>query len=672
VLKDRARFNLAASVALLVALVLGIAAFSMLLPIADAPVGSQATPEHLSEFSLVDSRPQTRAHLVLVLLTIGVCATFFFSSRTRIAFRASSLKLNVSPNLRNAAAGATGACVLLLLARPHPYPRATFVAGMLLCGCVTAYASIHRRAPRLASLTAVATFAIYVGVMFVPGLIGTPDLSESDQLLDSAQMHYSIIVSQGDRLSRGLRLFEHVSPHYGLLAPLVLGLLQRGQSVWSFAQHIRLVQWTQVAFVIAAFAAYWCFARRRGAWVSAAICAVPTVGIASTAHVGILHPNQTGWRSLGFPIGMLVLLLVRKRGAGAATILGCTAGLLLVLNTETGVVVAATFAVYLLFGLAQGRCTSKRLLTLFQYALTGALPLLLVLAWFRWQYAHLPEPDDIHGGYSLTRFSAGYGGLRLSLNIAWIVILVHSLLELVGACLRVERLDERQRFRAAVAAAIVLWFGYFFNRPHPWNLWTFIFLYGFLVVEVFEPRVWWLRLRRAIVGKYSFALCAVAVMVAGQDVNVVESLERGQRMMKPDQAAKVLSGVRVEHLRAEQIEQQVEFLRELSGRGSIYYFTFHSYLIPLLTGIYPALPVADAFPETFTHNDFIRLSRWVHVHPVQWILFDDFTAITPPTPYRGQFFERLKGSLTDAYELDHRSSGWEVWRRRSNVTARAM
>ena len=53
---------------------------------------------------------------------------------------------------------------------------------------------------------------------------------------------------------------------------------------------------------------------------------------------------------------------------------------------------------------------------------------------------------------------------------------------IIGYALQWSRrpLSPRAAVKAAVAITIVLWFAYYSNRPHLWNLWTYLLLYSFL------------------------------------------------------------------------------------------------------------------------------------------------------------------------------------------------
>src|SRR5205814_912769 len=147
---------------------------------------------------------------------------------------------------------------------------------------------------------------------------------------------------------------------------------------------------------------------------------------------------------------------------------------------ETGIVIGVAYLTFVLADQAGSSRSFKHLIK--RLLLAGGAAAAVVLAFgccYRVVLGYWPLPARTSTGYSLARFSGGFGGVRLTFMIAWVIMLAHSIFEVVRATLSIESLTFRRRIRLAIAAAIAVWFGYFINRPLGWNLWTLLFLYGF-------------------------------------------------------------------------------------------------------------------------------------------------------------------------------------------------
>src|SRR5581483_1691513 len=55
---------------------------------------------------------------------------------------------------------------------------------------------------------------------------------------------------------------------------------------------------------------------------------------------------------------------------------------------------------------------------------------------------------------------------------------------LVTAFKKRSDIGHKEAIRAAAAAMLMVWFAYYFNRPHPWHLCSFFFLYAFLAYDL--------------------------------------------------------------------------------------------------------------------------------------------------------------------------------------------
>jgi hypothetical protein len=197
---------------------------------------------------------------------------------------------------------------------------------------------------------------------------------------------------------------------YGLLMPSVMSVLESKGGGLSIADQLRFVQACQVLFCAAAVAAYVAYRPRNRVGVLAALLLAGPFW--ATASLGIWHPNQTGFRSLGLAVGMLALVLAaRLPPARAAWWLGAAAGAALLLNPETAIAVVAGYVVFLTV-----RTRTLPATLLLRLAGAAALAIAAYLVAYRLALGRFPFSTEsfqflaerfLGGGYGRRLFSAG-------------------------------------------------------------------------------------------------------------------------------------------------------------------------------------------------------------------------------------------------------------------------
>ena len=209
---------------------------------------------------------------------------------------------------------------------------------------------------------------------------------------------------------------------------------------------------------------------------------------------------------------MVVLILMRRQPPRrAALLLGLSATLLVLFNPETGLCLAFGYSLFLL-----SRLRNFDIVPLVARAVAGAV---IAVVFF---FEFLPRRTcrvARDGGVSLlgfiTHFGQGYGSLPIYFDPLALVIFSHSAYVVVFTTMqwwRRRNLRFKDSVKFAVAAVILVWLSYYINRPHPWNLWTFKFLYAFLVADFLEPRLLG-RLWRRGVGAVADARLAVPTFI---------------------------------------------------------------------------------------------------------------------------------------------------------------
>lgn len=213
-------------------------------------------------------------------------------------------------------------------------------------------------------------------------------------------------------------------------------------------------------------------------WLLPVICVSPWV---HSLHQGIFFPNQAGWRFLGFPAVMLLLLLLpRARGPVLSICCGAMAGWLIVWNAETGIAAAAGLATYTLLRNPATIRSAVQAAGLFAAAIAIGLGI-------GEGVSRLAGPGVFpYLGFFVARFTNASGyGLPFTLEPVAILIAIAATAALIGGCLAwgAAGASSGAARRAAIGSMILVWGSYYALRPDPWNLWSYTLGFAFLLTE---------------------------------------------------------------------------------------------------------------------------------------------------------------------------------------------
>src|SRR5262249_39833918 len=146
----------------------------------------------------------------------------------------------------------------------------------------------------------------------------------------------------------------------------------------------------------------------------------------------------------------------------------------------------------------------------------------------------------------------------------------------------------RSALRAAVAAILIVWLAYYFNAPNWWQIWTHLFLYGFLLIDLLDRRMFGNgrlslaqapfieRLRRMqIAPQRLILLFMLALMIPHTNGHLIKYMIG---FMHPDWldtgvATSTLSGITMPKPMADLLERKARKLSELqrTSAGSLVY-----------------------------------------------------------------------------------------------------
>jgi hypothetical protein len=655
------------------------------------------TPEHIELLDMFDSRGQQRAHRVLVVLlaALGVAA---FVSRRRGATRVPQSNVSTFATVLRDIAGVgvlAGIAIWLFLDQSSLprnnyyavqgtyYPLALIPSGVsqilaMAAGAVAVLAccwAARQRAigkwARALTITSGLVLLTYVVLVCATAFALAPDLSAfTADGVSAIEWHYSGNLGAGDHLASGMPLSD-VPLNAGLLSALLLAISERALRILSFGTHIRIVQALQITFIALAAAAFWQWYRPR--WLPALLAMLLVLPWIMPLHVAILYPNQSAWRFLGLAGAVLALAsLYRAQPARSAGYLGVVAGAAIAWNVESGLCASAAFATFLILRRSTGRSGNAGLIGIalrFGCGLALAFAALAIL--IRAGLGYWPDPFALLDSFPLIgQFAGGYGGIRLArIDPLACLVFAHALFAVVRGLLewRHGHLDHRNACRIAFATLIVLWSAYYFKAPHLWNLWSLLFLYGFLLGDLLPVRLSSLARRPAgrVLASFSGAAVALIVLPAILFSNAltVRSELSAARVWASGRecSGKITSGICLSQQHGDALDEKAASLAALldAHKGAIY-LTSNSYFMPLMTGAFQPLRERDAFLLTLSNADFQQLVAELRRLDPSCLVFDAPDSVFQGSVFHRKFYQRLRSAVPVSYSKQESVPGWDV------------
>jgi hypothetical protein len=628
--------------------------------------GPNEASTHLSTIKyFFDARGQSLAHLAM---TAAVALLAFLGMRRGVR---RDLGGGLGPVL--VAVAALTAWLFL-----PPLKGIAYVAAILLLAGLLALGRLLK-ARALNALFATALLAS-LAVVTLPGFLHPPDYTRVPWWeVGYGQSHYALVVAPADLLGAGRVLLSEVRPDYGLVLPVLVGGYERRFGPLTFGGEVRLLLALQALYLALAV---WLFARRaRGRFVFALVAFVTVAPWFHFAHKGLRFPNQTPWRTIGMALALAILAVLGGRSRRrAAFVLGLTSGGALFVNFESGVAVTVACLVWACFRfglLGPAASGHDRLESVAQFGLgllasTAAVALLVPLA--LGQPLDLLRLPQLVANAAFTA-SAGFSGWPLTADPWPVVMFGHAAFVLLLAGFRgATPASPRAAFRAATAALLVVWFAYYANRPHPWNLSSYYLPYGVLLIDLLR----WveLRVRRR---RVSPALVAALALLASVILpNLVFQAGKGARQVSAalgpalrgatPAGGRRLSGVWLADPGARELEERARFIREKAeAEGPPIYLTSDSYLVPKLSGVFSALPVVDFCWQATTRRLYEGVLDAVARSDRRALYLDAPGTLTYTASSCAVFYDKVRDDLGARFERTGVESGWEVWRRRAET-----
>jgi hypothetical protein len=503
--------------------------------------------------------------------------------------------------------------------------------------------------------------------------------------------HWLIVIGPADRLLHGAPLFKSAQPIYGGLTTLLAVGLQRTWGEFCLRDYCVFIAGLQAVALVLALPVYYHLTGRR--W---ALCILPLVLAGCNHHFSecwYCYPNHTAWRHIAFPVALSVYVLLRRTGVqGCAFCLGCSSLLALVHNVETGIAITAGNLTYLIFREC-AEVTGPSFRTIIMRAVAwifgGSVGFAGWMLCNRLVLGRFPDLSSMREQYSLTLCftSTGFGSLwPQQLQLLPLVILAHATFTMIYSWLdRPRRKRWSTALRSSVSATILVWFAYYFNRPGPEYLLSYYLLYGCLLADILRllasSRSTHLPILSKVMASFIVGIVIVPIVVT-QCIEQWPGYRAGLKLIvepPSEPCATSMAGVTLPAgTRADMLKRKAKFLRDRAADGPVVYLTEDSYLIPKVSGVWPALSIASIHYESLNRQRYEAALHEIRTAPVTEIYVDDKSTVGmpgcrpeaswPPYPrYSQEFFRYVRLDLKVDFQLVGVREGWEVWQKHSRV-----
>jgi len=654
-----------------------------LLPVSVSTTGKQWLPEVVKLYGFVSSADQRWAHLI-ALVAVAVFSVISFTLGKRTGPSEEHLRLGRP-------IGAKASIVLAILGLvAYRFLVPAFIVGWAAALSILMLLLVawSPKVPvRTVERVSIGLIGAYVAVLIVPGLLVSPiPLLEIDpNALVQFETHLLHLPLRGAAVAAGQKFFGELPLSYGLLMPSIMSVMEVKSHGLTIGGELRYVQACQALFCLAAVVAYFAYHPRNPLGVLVACLVAGAYW--TTAGMGIWHPNQTGFRSLGLPLGMLALViagcLLPRR---AAWWLGAVAGVGTLINLEISVAVSAGFAVFMVL-----RTRSIPWSMFLRMAAAVLLVVAMYLLVYRIALRRFPFSEQAFdilasmarfsgGDFGGRLFVSGYEGEGYYLVPFALLMFAHAIHVVIRGFRKLGSgpLPGRPAVRVSAAVTLLIWLAYYFNSPNWWQIWTMLFLYGFLIIDLVDGRRLGIgsippgtsissrlsRMRIAPPVLVMLVLIAVLIPHTNRHLIKYQVAFMYPEWNKNPREVTVLSGIFMPKSQADLLEAKAKKLKELhaSVGGKLVYLTFNMAFIPRLTGLFQPAPYRDMFAEIPGEAAFDESIATLLKKRPEVILIDAPTGVLAFGGPRKDFQERMRAAISARYGVAETEDGWQIWR----------
>lgn len=506
--------------------------------------------------------------------------------------------------------------------------------------------------------------ALVLGAAIIPGPGSVMSLAgHSRSKVAEFNNHYSWVIGGAQRIASGREMFSEWVPAYGVGMPSLLGGLDSFLGPMNFSSYVNVFACSNLIYLLLSAWLLWITSKKNGLYT--ALCLLAVLLIYCTHGVGILYPNQAGWRTIGFVLIPIVLHNCRGRTSlSKSGIAGVCSAMALAANTESGIAMSIGLLAYAYLAVCQSN--GWRPIELLKgagvflacWALTVGVGIIMMTVIAR-------QPVDLTSVYrifSTTSFwmKSNYGAASLNWQIIGVTVFFCSTCSLFLDLQRIRTVpDDMAEVRVFLSVGLIIWFSYYMNRPAEMNMSSYLVPAGVPIFNVLQalrlsredckpleswaPRITIGFLLMAVIEPFFVQRAYEAVVTVSASRPVVEGA--------------VVSGVRFEEEYGRELISKSNYLRDNFGEDSIVYFTQDSFVMPLLVGQLSAIPILDP-GECFDRTRFDTVVQSVLQSRKDWIFFD--------VPSRDdhtlrEIQDQIKAAISGRYHHSKTVSHWECW-----------
>ena len=653
--------------------------FLVLWALPDHKAGSQTLfiREQTRLYNFVGSYDQRSAHFSALIATALFCTIgFFIGRRGYVSSRSWEPSISIWPCF----VAALILCFGLSRIVTGGEVGAAFLFAPVLLLSAAFHSVIERRLGRWLTLC----IGVYSICIILPGLLTDqiPLLADGGEVLAQLELHSSAMTMPGVGISAGQNFFSGVPYNYGLLMQSLISIIDLKYGAMSIGDQLHFVQACQILFALLAVASYLYY--RPHHYLGALVALLLAGPYWSSVGLGIWHPNQTGFRSLGLPLGMFALItLGRYQPPGWQWLLGAVGGVAILINPETAVALGVGYFIYFL--LAEQRLPVAAIARM-ATAVVGIFALYFLM--YRIALGRLPFGGDLvdivqtlqrhtSGDFGARLFAADPSGENFYLVPFVLVMFAHAIAVLVASFTSRGKgpLDHENALRCSAAVTLIVWLSYYFTFPNWWQIWTHLFLYGFLVIDLFDngnrnaiengtglsrslPRGH-IRIGSAIV------VLLLAFMIPKTNIRLVQTTHDfiNPPWLGNGANATVVSGVLMPADMGIVMRAKATKLKELyeAHNGRVIYLTFNSAFIPTMSRIFEPMPERDPFNNIDGETGFAPAMERIMASRPDIILIDSPTGPLAVNGPRKEFQDRVREAIERDYRKSAVDSGWELW-----------
>jgi hypothetical protein len=226
--------------------------------------------------------------------------------------------------------------------------------------------------------------------------------------------------------------------------------------------------------------------------------------------------------------------------------------------------------------------------------------------------------------------------------------------------------------------ALIAWLAYYFNTPNWWQIWTHLFLYGFLVIDLIERRrlgIGTTSTSVSVAGRVGrmrvhlpvlLLLLFLSVLIPHTNRHLIKYTVEFMypHWIADSQGAKVVSGVLMPRDVANAFEANAERLKKMymQADGKLVYLTFNTGFMPAMSRRFQPAPYRDMFGEIPGDIAFDGAIRELLRRRPEVILVDAPEGVLAVSGPRKEYQARLRAAISRAYRIEGTEDGWQIWR----------